>query len=91
MVCPKCGHEVDENNSACPFCNQPLKDLDGSDFYSSFEMKEIANQETSKGNKAYIPKKPTEGLGLKIAVGIISAIIIGFLIIFSVIAINFLT
>ena len=82
MICPNCGQEVDQNNSVCPFCNEPLRDMEGSDFYSSFEMKETINQEPNKGNKAYIPKKPTEGLGLKIAVGIVCLIFVGFLILY---------
>ncbi len=68
MVCPKCGHEVDEANSSCPFCNEPLRDMDGTDFYNSFEIKDSINQRKT-GTKAYIPKKPTEGLAIKIVVG----------------------
>ena len=74
MVCPKCNHEVDDVNSVCPFCNEPLKETEGGDFYGSFEMKDNANQQ-STGTKAYIPKKATEGLGLKIAVGVLIVII----------------
>ena len=40
MVCPKCNHEVDDVNSVCPFCNEPLKETEGGDFYGSFEMKD---------------------------------------------------
>lgn len=74
MVCPKCNKEVDEMNSVCPFCNEPLKDVDGDGFYDSFEIKDNIDQQ-STGTKAYIPKKATEGLGLKIGLGILIVII----------------
>lgn len=74
MVCPKCNQEVDESNTACPFCNEPLKDVDGDGFYDSFEIKDTVNQQKS-GTKAYIPKKATEGLGIKIAVGILILVV----------------
>lgn len=81
MLCPKCNREVDDLNSVCPFCNEPLKDMDGGDFYGSFEVKDSLNQQTT-GTKAYIPKKATEGLGIKIAVGILIAVVSIFVILY---------
>ncbi len=80
MLCPKCGQEVTLNNQVCPFCNQPLRESDGSNFYDSFEINEAANTELKSDNKSYIPKKATEGLGLKIAVGIL-VVVVGFFVI----------
>ena len=81
MVCPKCNREVNEMNSSCPFCNEPLKDSDSTDFYNSFEVKDSLNQQ-STGTKAYVPKKATEGLGMKIFVGVLIAVVGFFLIMY---------
>ena len=81
MVCPKCHLEVNDANQACPFCNEPLRVTEGSDFYNSFEIKDTVNQPTI-GTKAYIPKKATEGLGLKIGVTIIVVLVTAFLILY---------
>ena len=82
MVCPKCNRDVDEANLVCPFCNEPLKDVEGgNDFYNSFEIKDSINQR-STGTKAYIPKKTTEGLGTKIVVGILVTVVLFFVILY---------
>ena len=83
MVCPNCGQEINSSNVVCPFCNQPLREKEGSNFYDSFEINEVVTDNVPKvSNKAYIPKKSTEGLGAKIAVGIIVVIILVFVIIY---------
>ena len=81
MICPKCNQEVNEANLACPFCNEPLRETEGSDFYNSFEIKDNLQQQ-STGTKAYIPKKATEGLGLKIAVAVVVILVSAFLILY---------
>ena len=47
---------------------------------STFEINEAANTELKSDNKSYIPKKATEGLGLKIAIGIL-VLVVGFFVI----------
>jgi hypothetical protein len=71
MVCPNCRQEVNDANTICPFCSQPLKEeiTEGGDFYNSFEIKETVREPNTIDTKGYVPKKATEGLAFKIVVG----------------------